>query len=990
MTGSRVLVCPVLVARDELLDLASRRIEEVAGGTGRFLLLAGEAGLGKSRLLGAIRRRAAAAGFAVHGGGTYPSDLQVTGAVLLDLARAMQRTAAADLGARLEARLDAGPTGSGDAHRRRRLFILDIAELLVAAAAEGPTVIALEDLQWADDLTLEILEAVAGRLESVPLLVVATYRSDELYPRVPMRQWRARLVGRRLAEEVRLRRLTLDETGTMLALLAGDGLPAPRPLVEAVHVRSDGIPLHVEELIAALPDLAAAAEGTARGPATGEAPYPLGTPALTGVERVPETLDAAVAARLDQRSRRAIDVARAGAVIGRSFDVDLLAAVTGATPDALAAPLAELTDHFLLQPVAAPGRYGFRHALICDVIYEGMPDGQRRRLHDRTADAAAARPDVGTDAYLALHYERAGRRADAFRAASAGAAAAAAMSAHAEARELSAIALRTAPHDLAPLDRGRLLEAYGDQAAATDANETAAEAYDAARAAYLEGGDALAAAAVVAPLEGIRHLLGERLEGRVARLRAALATLDVASDGDGRATHAVRARLTAQIAAAYMLDRRLDEAMAAAHEARRFAAIAGDAAIDRNAATTLGCCEVFAGRMDDGWARLEDAIERSRAGHLEAESARGYRMLGSCASVLVEYERAERWLREGITLAERVELWNHRHYMAAHLAHVLWATGRWEAADAVARQALADGRGGITTRITALHVLGYLAMGRGDPAAARTALDEARALGEGMGELQRLSPALWGLAESAVVEGRPAAAIELVERGFAASAEVADAAYLFPFTVTGTRAYLAAGDPSGARSWVERVTTALEARAIPGTLPAVAHARGLLALADGRTAIARDELRVASDAWTGRDRAWEAAWASLDLARALDRAHLPGPAGEAAAVAARMAARLGSPVVAAAADAAADRRRRAGGEPWAPLTAREFEVARSVADGLTNAAIAADLGVSPRTVSAHVEHILAKLGVGRRAEIAAWVAARPVLHSRPHGDDREE
>ena len=62
MTGSRVLVCPVLVARDELLDLASRRIEEVAGGTGRFLILAGEAGLGKSRLLGAIRRRAAASG----------------------------------------------------------------------------------------------------------------------------------------------------------------------------------------------------------------------------------------------------------------------------------------------------------------------------------------------------------------------------------------------------------------------------------------------------------------------------------------------------------------------------------------------------------------------------------------------------------------------------------------------------------------------------------------------------------------------------------------------------------------------------------------------------------------------------------------------------------------------------------------------------------------------------------------------------------------
>jgi DNA-binding CsgD family transcriptional regulator len=83
-------------------------------------------------------------------------------------------------------------------------------------------------------------------------------------------------------------------------------------------------------------------------------------------------------------------------------------------------------------------------------------------------------------------------------------------------------------------------------------------------------------------------------------------------------------------------------------------------------------------------------------------------------------------------------------------------------------------------------------------------------------------------------------------------------------------------------------------------------------------------------------------------------------------------------------------RAAAEAEPWAPLTAREFAVARLVAEGHTNGEIGAELHVAPRTASAHVEHILAKLGVGRRAEIAAWVADRPVLHSRPHGRDREE
>ena len=89
-------------------------------------------------------------------------------------------------------------------------------------------------------------------------------------------------------------------------------------------------------------------------------------------------------------------------------------------------------------------------------------------------------------------------------------------------------------------------------------------------------------------------------------------------------------------------------------------------------------------------------------------------MIGSSASALVEYDRAERWLTDGIGYAEQVELWNHRHYMASHLAHVQWATGQWQAAARTAQQALADGRGGITTRITAQFVLGYLAMGRGD------------------------------------------------------------------------------------------------------------------------------------------------------------------------------------------------------------------------------------------------------------------------------------
>jgi DNA-binding CsgD family transcriptional regulator len=281
-------------------------------------------------------------------------------------------------------------------------------------------------------------------------------------------------------------------------------------------------------------------------------------------------------------------------------------------------------------------------------------------------------------------------------------------------------------------------------------------------------------------------------------------------------------------------------------------------------------------------------------------------------------------------------------------------------------------------------------MGRGDHLAAREHLEEARDLGERMRELQRLSPALWGLAEVSLAMDDPATAVDLVERGAAASAAVDDAAYLYPFVVTGTRAYLALGDPGQARVWLDRVADPIERRGIPGTLASLDHGRGLLAAADGSTGSARTLLVAAGAGWRDRRRAWEAAWAQLDLARCHLRANQRAEAVRMAAAARDAALGLPAPAIAAGAAEILGRRSAGDLDGWAPLSAREFEVARLVAQGRTNPQIGSDLGISRKTVAAHVEHILDKLGVDRRAGIAAWVAARPVLHSRPHGDDREE
>ena len=224
----------------------------------------------------------------------------------------------------------------------------------------------------------------------------------------------------------------------------------------------------------------------------------------------------------------------------------------------------------------------------------------------------------------------------------------------------------------------------------------------------------------------------------------------------------------------------------------------------------------------------------------------------------------------------------------------------------------------------------------------------------------------------------------LSEGARVASAEVDDAAYLFPFLVTGTRAHLALNDPRAADRWFDAVAEPIRARAIPGTLPAIDHAEGLLAASEGATGRARVSLAAAVEGWTGRRRSWEGTWAFVDLARAHLRSNQRADAARRAAEAREVAARLGAVAIVAAAD---DILRIAGRgaepEPWAPLTSREFEVARLIADGATNVEIAEELSITRKTVASHVEHILAKLGMGRRAEIAVWASTRTASRSEP-------
>jgi DNA-binding CsgD family transcriptional regulator len=947
------VLSPLLVGRDDVLALAERRIAEARTGRGQLLLISGEAGIGKSRLISAIGNRAALSGFRTATAQLQPADRENPSASFLELARVMRRLSAfGELGTSLGALLDAARREGGGEPRR---LLVDVAELVLQAVGD-PTVLVFEDLQWADDLTLDLLGELARVSREVPLLLIGAYRSDEVARGSRLRTWRSQLVTRRIAEDVRLDRLTLDETAQMTTLILGTSLPAPRDVVAAVQARTDGVPLHIEELLAAL------------GPKTIAA----GSRVLDAA--LPETLEDATLVRVARLSQAAQGVARAGAVIGRWFGPAVLAGVMRTPIETLDEPLDELIEHDLLEGPGPMGVYGFRHQVLRDAIYGSVPPSTRRALHARAAELAAG-PDGQSEIHASLHFERAGMSREAFATALAGASGAVRLSSHREASVLYGRAVRNLPPDVDPRRAADVYEAYGRELAAIDENAEAAVALDSARAFYLEAGDLLAASSVLATIANVRHLLGDGVRVLEPLLRTGLDQVETLEASRGR--DVVKGRLLVTLAIAYGLALRIEEAEAMATEAIALARGTGDEATEIRCLALLANILPFDGRIREGIEVAEEALGRALRANLHEDAARTCRWIGAACSEVFEFETAERWLRRGIEISDGAELWNHLNYMTAHLGFVLWATGRWDEATDVARRAQADGRGGVTTRIAADYVEGYVLLCRGQFAEADARLGEALRLAEQMDEVLRLAFPIWGMAEAALLSGDPAATVALTERAWDTSAPVRDAAMLIPSIVTGTRARLAVGDPTAAADWIQRATDAVTGRGIPAGRVALEHANGLLLLASGSRSRALEALEAARSGWDAMNRAWEATWARLDLASCLQRL---GRWAEAAALlreARAFGESHGSDPVIRRADELARQGRGRGveAEPWRPLTIREFEVAQLVAAGLTNAELANELVISPRTAGAHVEHILAKLGVARRAEIGAWVGA---------------
>jgi TOMM system kinase/cyclase fusion protein len=405
-----------LVGRDRELELLYDRFRLARSGTGQAVTIGGEAGIGKSRLVRALRERLAGpagpagdiATWLIGYGSPYTQNSPL--APILEI---LERTLLAgreapeeklqgledllhrhglpvDEGLPLLAALLALPASGGYhpstlAPDRRREKTLELLVTLLSEMAERqPLVLVIEDLHWIDPSTLELLDHLLGAVSGVPLLLVATFRPDF---QVAWKHWAQ-------VTQIGLSRLTDGETESLIERLDG-AQKLPAAVRREIVAKTDGVPLFVEELIRTVIET----EGAPAEP------------------NIPSTLYGSLMTRLD-RLGSAKEVAQLAAVIGRVFTCELLVAISSFEESLVQSSLEELVRADLVRRrgVAAKASYTFKHALIQDAAYLSLLKSLRREIHQRIARTLEERLRAGQETepeIVAYHFERAGLPAEA-------------------------------------------------------------------------------------------------------------------------------------------------------------------------------------------------------------------------------------------------------------------------------------------------------------------------------------------------------------------------------------------------------------------------------------------------------------------------------------------------------------------------------------------------------------------------------------------------
>jgi DNA-binding CsgD family transcriptional regulator len=973
-----------LVGRSQELGRLEQAFDVVSGGWAMGVLVAGDAGVGKSRIVEEFCDRVRLRGAVVATGLCMPADNAVPYApvvgVLRDLGDALGRPPKAvrlleSMGGAISLdepqRPDETPAALGQF--AKTVFFESVLREIAGLAEQSPVLVVVEDVHWADSASSELVDFLIRNLGDARVLTLVTYRDEELDANHPLMPQIAELLRHPRVRELALKPLDRAELASLVSSVLGK--PASPQLIESVWSRSLGNPLFAEQLVAE------------------------GDPA-----HLPNALSAVIdhrVRRLPEATQRLLELMATAGVIVRH---DLIEAAGDLTDEAMEASLLAAIDKKILVVDGAEARYRFRHALLREAVYERVLPTRKRRLHRAIAVALERDPALaGTEtagpgseiAELASHWWAAGDWAKALPVSLQAADAAIAALAFPEAYTLLERALcadTKAPEATlaAGVSRAQVLEKAADIAYLAGANSRAVELAEQAVIAYDPRRE---------PLAAVRSntLLGRNLWGigdSAAAFEAYRAALALLPDGEPSVE---RAGLLAEEARGYMLLSRYKRGAELAEQAIDAARAVGSRQVEGHALNTLGCCRGEASGYQEGIPLIRESLEIAEELANPEDLNRAYTNLTQSMLDTGRLEEAASIMFDCAAVGE--DLWGCRlNGATGNGVEALVRLGRY--AEAAALLALL-GNQALGVCGTAPWVLpSPMHIRRGDFDAAESALAYATELTHRLGDVQQAATVQALTGELLLERGRPDDAMAVLDRAHELTARSEDETLLFELCMLSARAIVDRRDQRRASADSE---TADPAGQMAACVAAVAHVvdsreqRGATATPRQRAALAQtmaeqSRLERSDPAlWSEAAQMWEAAQEAYPQAycrwreaeAVLEERGARARAATALEESQRIAQQLDARPLLGRISQLAQRGRIELGPDELPaptpaslagdalgLTPREVEVLGLLVDGSSDRDVAETLFISKKTVSVHVSNVLRKLAVSRRFEAA--------------------
>lgn len=969
--SSTSVLAPRMIGRQGQFAELAQHLQAARHGAGRVVLLAGEAGVGKTRLLHEFLAHARrTSGIELLVGRCYDEQPALPYGPFIDVMRmdlrergasALAEDAGLWLGdlARLLPELAAlapGTNSSDEPQAQKRRMFEAIGRVLEPNDSRTCRIIVLEDIHWSDQTSQELIRYLARALGSARVLLLATYRSDELHRRHPLTSLLAYLTRERLYAEIRLDPLERDELAEMVEESLGYAVPAR--FVDELYSRSEGNPFFVEEILKSLLEndqldalIARANEGK-----------------TIDHLAIPASIKDSVLSRTAGLEPDTSEVLRYAAVVGRRFDFDLLLRLTGLDEDVLLDAIGQLvTSQIVVEERGdEEDRYRFRHALIREAIYDDMLGRERRIKHREVLHALEARgADQSAVDQLAHHAYQARELPQAARYARQAAERAWDMYAYREAVSRYHLALELIDDD--DDQRADLLSQLGQAAYALGDTAIALRAWREARPLYADMGNQVEAGDMDRRLARVLWERGDT-QAAFAALASALATLEPLppSYSLGMAY--------SSYSQLHMVLNHNEQAIEWGQKALKLAADLGDEVIEAHALNNIGCSLAALGTPDQGVAHLRRSLELSKKHHMLLDTVRAYLNLGGTLSGMGAIEEALSELAAGIDFADHYGLMGYKSTILSKLAQIELEIGAWDKAEEHAIQSIAT-----DTHLNCTYgsmLLAELRVRQGRFDEARDGLEYAI---DDIHDNYQLQMSLCVLMRVYAAKGDTAKALDYLKRWQEIWEEHIPHNKLRASAAEAVQVALDADQPELANLLLVQLAAPIERDCDYAWLaPLLPHdALGMFAAHAGRHTQAAEHFVQAAQLWQERELPFyegrsrrHAAASLLQTGVLADRETALRELAQAQGIFATLGAAYELAQTEALIRRSSQRPRRTSRADG--LTPREQQVIALIARGASNRSIAEQLTISEKTVEVHVSNILGKLGFSSRTQAATY------------------